>query len=73
MILIAVRFLQVCAWNGAPWKGAHYVAARVVKNNGKKTIEVYNLYDDSTETEPFDNFDDNIIGGELITAYKITH
>ena len=63
----------VCAWNGAPWNGAHYVAARVVKNNGKKTIEVYNLYNDSKETEPFDNFDDSIIGGELITAYKITH
>jgi len=26
----------VCAWNGAPWDGAHYVAARVVKIMEKK-------------------------------------
>lgn len=63
----------VCAWNGAPWEGAHYVAARVVKNNGKKVIEVFNRSNHDKTSKEFANFDDDIIGGELITAYKVTH
>ena len=63
----------VCLWNGAPWDGAHYVAARVVKNNGKKVIEVFNRSNREKTSKEFDNFDDDIIGGELITAYKVTH
>ena len=63
----------VCAWNGAPWNGAHYVAARIVKNNGKKVIEVFNWNNYATLSEAYENFDDDIIGGELITAYKVTH
>ena len=63
----------VCAWNGAPWDGAHYVAARVITKNGKKNIEVFNWNNYATLSEVYENFDDSIIGGELITAYKITH
>jgi len=43
------------------------------KNNGKKVIEVFNRSNREKTSKEFDNFDDDIIGGELITAYKVTH
>lgn len=65
------QMILVCAWNGnSIFDGAHYVAASYTKGVSRP-ITVYNLYISSKSTYTFSTFDQNVIGGNLITAYII--
>ncbi|MCR4898825.1 MAG: hypothetical protein K5892_06315 [Acholeplasmatales bacterium] len=63
------KWIIVCAWNGnSVFDGAHYVAAKISKE-GK--FLVYNNGTNKEDPISFNDFDDSIIGGDLIAAYII--